>query len=198
MQPRGGFVARALADNWWLVLIRGLLALLFGLLALAWPGLTLATLLILFGVYAFVEGLAAFVVGLSRQADGRRRWGLAIEGILSVAAGVLVFAKPDLSALALLLVIASWAVIVGVFEIVTAIELRREVEHEWLYIVAGIASVLLGVLMFARPGTGALALAGLIAAWAIIWGILNIALALRLHRIVTTRYIPPTVSPMTP
>jgi uncharacterized membrane protein HdeD (DUF308 family) len=107
-----------------------------------------------------------------------------LEGILGVAAGIVAFAVPGITALVLLMLIAAWAIVTGVFEIVAAIQMRKYIKGEWLLILAGIASILFGVLLFINPGAGALAVIWLIAAYALVFGVILIALSLRLHGMV--------------
>jgi uncharacterized membrane protein HdeD (DUF308 family) len=170
-----------LARNWWLLAIRGVLAILFGIAAFVWPGLTLAVLVILFGAYAVVDGIFAIIAGISGRNEYERWWLLIIEGILGIVAGVLTFMWPDITALVLLYFIAAWAILTGIFEIAAAIRLRKYIEGEWLLALAGIASVIFGVLLVIFPGAGALAVVWLIATYAVIFGILMIVLAFRIR-----------------
>jgi uncharacterized membrane protein HdeD (DUF308 family) len=125
-----------LSENWWALLLRGIFALLFGLLALFLPGITLFVLVLLFGAYALVDGVFAVVAGI-RGAIGGRMWALIIEGVLGVLACILAFVWPGITALALLYVIAFWAIFTGVAEVVATISLRREIEGEWALIAGG-------------------------------------------------------------
>ena len=170
-----------LARNWWLLALRGVLAILFGLAAFAWPGATVAALVLLFGAYALVDGIFALVAAVLR-ATRHERWGmLLLEGLAGIAIGVLTFIWPGMTALVLLYLIAAWAVVTGILEIAAAIRLRQEIDNEWLLALAGAASVIFGLLLFFRPGAGALAVIWLIAAYAIVFGVLLIALAWRLR-----------------
>ncbi len=170
-----------LVRNWWVVLIRGLLAIAFGVIALLAPLATLRALVIVFGLYALVDGVAAIFAAVWRQAGDPPWWALTIEGVVGIGAGLVAFVWPGLTALTLLWVIAFWAIVTGVFAIVTAVRLRREVSGELLYILAGLASVALGVLMLARPLAGALSLVWLIGLYAIVAGVLFIGASIRLH-----------------
>jgi uncharacterized membrane protein HdeD (DUF308 family) len=142
-------IATALARNWWLLLIRGILAVLFGLMAFAWPTLTLVTLVLLYGAYAFVDGLTAIWVGVSSRA-----WGVLLFGILGVIVGIYTFFYPGVTAIALLYLIAAWTIVRGIFEIVTAIQLRKEISYEWALIVSGLISIIFGIVLLANPGAG--------------------------------------------
>jgi uncharacterized membrane protein HdeD (DUF308 family) len=171
----------ALARNWWLVLLRGILAVVFGLLAFAWPGLTLLVLVTLYGVYALADGAVALVAAMRGQQVGPRWW-LVVVGLAGVAAGLATLLWPGLTALVLIVFIGGWAVAHGVMDIVGAIKLRKEIDHEWLLILGGCLSILFGLFVLARPGAGALALVWVIGAYSIVFGAVLMALAFRLKR----------------
>lgn len=169
-------------QNWWTVALRGVVAVLFGILAFVWPGLTVFVLVMLFAAYAFVDGLFA-LVGAIRAADDRRSsWPLLIEGFLGVAAGIVAFVWPDITAVVLLYLIAAWAIVTGAFELFAAVELRRQIENERWLALGGIASVIFGLLLVFLPETGALAVVWLIGAYAVVFGVSLLALAVRLRR----------------
>lgn len=170
----------ALAQNWWLLLLRGIAAIVFGVLAFIWPGLTLLTLVLLYGAFALVDGVFAIIAAIKGGGPGPRWW-LALVGLCGVIIGLLTFFWPGVTALVLLVFIAAWAIIIGVFEIVGAIRLRKEIDNEWLLIASGVVSVIFGLILVAQPGTGALALLYIIGIYAIIYGILEIWLSLRLR-----------------
>ena len=182
--PLGGAVLlHALADNWWLLLLRGVAAIIFGVLAFMWPVLTLLTLTFLWGAYAIVDGVLALWEAIAGRGGytGSRFW-LAIVGIAGIIAGLLAFAWPGLTALVLLMFIAVWAIVTGLFEVWGAIQLRKEIDGEWLLILSGLLSVVFGVILLARPGIGALAVVWLIGWYAILAGGLYVALAFRLKK----------------
>lgn len=172
-----------LARNWWALVLRGIVAILFGVMAFAWPGLTLEALVLLFGAYAFVDGAFAVAAALSGRTGGTPWWAMLLEGLIGIAAGIATVAWPGLTALALLYMIAGWAVATGVLQIVAAIRLRREIEGEWALILSGVLSVLLGVGLAIMPGAGALAVVWYIGAYAIVSGVLLIALGIRLRNL---------------
>ena len=172
---------RTLADKWWVLLINGLCAIAFGVLAYAWPGVTLLVLITLFGVFCIVDGVTSLMTASARDGD-RRSWGqMLMIGIISIVAGVAALAWPGLTAVALLFVIAVWAIVRGVFEIVAAVRLRRFIDNEWLLGLAGVVSVLFGVALIVAPGAGVMALIWLIAAYAIVHGVLLVMLAFKLR-----------------
>jgi uncharacterized membrane protein HdeD (DUF308 family) len=171
-----------LARNWWSLAIRGVIAILLGLLTFVWPGLTLSVVVLLFGAYALLDGIFN-LAGAWRQSRMHERWGvLLLEGIAGVIAGLITFAWPGITALFLLLVIATWAVITGIMEIMAAIRLRKHIAGEFLLILSGLASILFGVLLYFFPLTGALVIAIWLGVYAVIFGVLLIALAFRLRR----------------
>jgi uncharacterized membrane protein HdeD (DUF308 family) len=172
----------ALAERWWLLLLRGIAAIIFGVLAFVWPGLTLLTLVIIYGAYALLDGVLALVAAFMGGAKPIPTWWLVIVGVLGIAAGLVTFLWPGVTALVLLVFIAVWSIARGLFEIIGAIQLRKEIDNEWLLILAGAMSVVFGILILLWPGAGALALIWLIGAYAIIFGALLVGFALRLRR----------------
>jgi uncharacterized membrane protein HdeD (DUF308 family) len=170
---------RLMARNWWVIVLRGVCAILFGVLAWTWPGVTLGALVLLWGAYAFIDGVLALVSAFS-GASGQPWWVLALEGLVGLGAAAAAVMYPGITALVLLYMIAAWAIVTGVFEIAAAIRLRKEIEGEvWLGL-AGLASVLFGLLLVAQPGTGALAVVWIIGTYAILFGTLLVALGFRL------------------
>jgi uncharacterized membrane protein HdeD (DUF308 family) len=161
--------------------IRGVMAIIFGVLAFIWPGLTLWALVLLFGVYAFVDGIFALITAFRGRSTNDRWWVFLLEGLAGIAAGVIAFIWPAMTAFVLLYLIAAWAIVTGIIEVVAAIRLRKEIEGEWVLALSGIASIIFGVLMVLWPGAGALAVIWLIAAYAIVFGILLIFLAFRVR-----------------
>ena len=175
-----------LARNWWAVGLRGLIAILFGLAAFFWPGLTLFALVILFGAYALVDGLFAILAAVRAAEQHTRWWSLVVEGLVGIAVGLLTFFYPGVTAVALLYIIAAWAIVTGIFEIIAAIQLHQEITNEWLLGLSGLASVLFGIVAMVTPGAGALAIVWLIGVYAIVFGVLQLGLAYRLHQMGTT------------
>src|SRR5688500_2622037 len=99
-------MVRTLSQNWWLVVLRGVLGILFGLLAFIWPGITWLTLVIMFGIYAIVDGLVAIGTGLARTRESSRWWTFLLEGLLNIGAGAAALIWPGLATLVILYVIA--------------------------------------------------------------------------------------------
>lgn len=181
--PRRPLLQR-LAENWWMFLFRGIAAIVFGFLAFAWPGLTILTLALLWGAYALVDGAFALWAAIAaKQAGSEPRWWLAIVGALGVVAGLAALIFPAAAAGALVLVIAAWAIATGIAQIWGAIRLRKELEKEWLLMLAGGISVAFGVLVFLQPVSGALAIVWIIGTFAILIGCNHIAFAVSLKRL---------------
>jgi len=178
----GPALLRALADNWWL-LLRGIASAAFGCLAFFWPGLTLLTLTFLWGAYAASDGVFALWAAVSGQGgEMAPRWWLAVVGVAGILAGVLAFVWPGMTALVLLMFVASWAIIIGVLQIWGAIQLRKEMEGEWLLALSGVLAIAFGVILIAQPGAGALALVWTIGWFAVLAGCIYIMLAFRLKK----------------
>jgi uncharacterized membrane protein HdeD (DUF308 family) len=171
----------ALARNWWSLVIRGIVAILLGVLTFAWPGITVTALVFLFGGYALVDGVLA-ITGAVRAAGAGDRWGsLLIEGIAGIAVALVTMLWPPITALALIYVIAAWAVITGAFEVAAAIRLRKYITGEWLLALGGLASVAFGILLMVAPMAGAVVIALWVGAYALVFGVVLVALGFRLR-----------------
>lgn len=170
-------------QRWWILLLRGISATVFGVLAIVWPGITLLTLVIIYGAVALIDGIAGIALGVRGGVDGRTWWGMILLGLLGVIAGAVTFVWPGLTAAVLLVIIALWAIVRGVLEIIGAITLRKIIQGEWLLILSGVLSIGFGVLLLLQPAAGALAVMWLIGIYMIAFGITTIALSLRLRRL---------------
>jgi uncharacterized membrane protein HdeD (DUF308 family) len=171
-----------LARNWWVLALRGLAAILFGVAAFVLPGITLAVLVLMFGAYALVEGALAVVAGVRAAERHERWWPMVLEGIAGILAGLLTFVWPAITAVVLLYVIAFWALVTGVFKIVSTIRVRRHLPGEWLHGLNGVLSILFGLGLLIVPGLGLLVIVWWIAAYAVVRGVLLVMLAFRLRR----------------
>ena len=176
-------LAAALGRNWWLLLVRGLVAIVFALLTWAQPGVSLAALVLVFGIYVLADGLLGVWSAIAKRRDNRHWWLLLLWGLVGIVVGVMTFIMPGITGLVLLMYIAAWAVITGVLQIVAAIRLRKEIKGDWLLILSGLVSVAFGVLLFLQPGAGALAVAWIIAAYAFIFGVLMVLLAFKVRKL---------------
>ena len=172
----------ALAKCWWLLLLRGIAAIIFGVLAFIWPGLTLVTLVLLYGAFALVDGVLSLIAAFTGGAKPVPTWWLVVVGLLGIAAGIVTFMWPGITATLLILFIGAWALVHGIFEIIGAIQLRKEIDNEWMLILGGALSVLFGLIVLIAPGAGALGLVWAIAAYSIVFGISFVALSLRLRK----------------
>jgi uncharacterized membrane protein HdeD (DUF308 family) len=179
----GPGLLRSLADNWWLLLLRGIAAVAFGVLAFFWPGLTLITLTWLWGAYALTDGVIAIWAALNASGgDAGPRWWLGLSGVVSILAGFVAFYYTGMTTLVLLMFIAIWATIIGAIQIWGAIALRSVLQREWLLVLSGALSIAFGVILMVQPGTGALAFVWMIAWYAIFFGCLYVGLAFRLKQ----------------
>ena len=174
-------MVEGLARNWWLVALRGLVAIIFGVLTIINPAMSLAALILFFGAYALADGVFTVIAAVMRRGNEPRWVALLVSGILGILIGAVTFLMPGLTALVLLYIIATWAVIRGIIEIAVAIQLRKEIQGEFWLILAGALSVVFGGLLFAFPGTGALAFVLWIGVFAIVFGIVLMGLAFRLQ-----------------
>ncbi len=171
----------AASGHWWAMALRGGVAILFGLAALLRPGIALEALILLFGAYALVDGVFSIVGVFGGTRGGIPRWLLFVEGVAGIVAGVIAFVVPGLAAVALLYLIAAWAIVTGVVEIAAAIRLRREIRGEWALILGGIVSVLFGILLAVLPAVGILSLIWLIGVYALAFSILLLVTAFRVR-----------------
>jgi uncharacterized membrane protein HdeD (DUF308 family) len=175
---------RKLAHIWKAMALRGAVGIAFSVLILIWPNIGLSALIALFGAFALVSGLATIGGVFSVPMPGNRRAWLVIEGLLGIAVGVVVFIWPSLSALGLLYAIAAWAIAIGIFEIALSFNLPLSGRRSLLLGLGGLLSIGFGVIMFAKPGAGAIALLALIAAFALVSGLTQIIWAFELRRVV--------------
>jgi uncharacterized membrane protein HdeD (DUF308 family) len=170
-----------LARNWGWVALRGAIALLFGLLTLSRPGITLSALILFFGAYAFADGVFTVISAIANR-HGEPHWvALLFGGLFGIAAGIITFTMPHLTAIVLLYFIAFWAIFTGVAEIAAAVRLRKLINDEWLLGFVGALSVLFGIYLIASPRGGALAVAMWIGLYASLLGIGLLILAFRLR-----------------
>jgi uncharacterized membrane protein HdeD (DUF308 family) len=170
-----------LARWWWTFIIRGLLAIAFGVLAFFAPGLGIAVLVGLFAAWALIDGVTNLVTGIGSRRSDKSWWLEILEGLVSIIAGVIALVFPVLAAEILVIIIAAWAIVTGIFEIIAAIRLREQIRGEFWLGLAGLASILFGVILFLFPGVGALSLVWLIGAFALVFGAFLVILGWRLR-----------------
>ncbi len=168
---------RDLTVHWWAIAIRGLLGVILGIVAFAFPGITLTLLVALFAAWLVVDGIFALMAGARS-----RSWLVLAEGAIGVIVGIVAVLYPAITAFALLLLVAGWAILTGILEIVAAVGLRRVIHNEFWLGLAGVASIVFGILLVANPRAGLLVLTWFIGAYALVWGVIQLALAFRLRR----------------
>jgi uncharacterized membrane protein HdeD (DUF308 family) len=178
------------AQNWAMFVLRGIVALALGVLAFAAPAPTLAALIFVFAAYAIVDGVIAIVLGFG--APQGPRWLLVVGGILGVVIGAYTVVSPQVTAVALVLLIGAFAIVRGVAEVGTAIRLRNYIESAWLYVLSGIVSVVFGTYLIVAPGEGALAVLFVIGFYALFAGFAYIAMGLQLRGLNKTLHAPAT------
>ena len=171
-----------LTNNWWALEVRGALTILFGLLALLLPGMTVAALVVVFGVYTLAEGAVLLVMSVRWRKEAHW-WVTFLQGIAGVAAGIAAFLWPQVTAVALLFIIVIWAMATGFLELAGAFVLRKEPRGEWLLIMSGLVSLLFAYMLLAKPVVGALVFVSVIGTYAVLLGILQIALGVRVHHL---------------
>jgi len=172
-----------ITQNWRLVILRGIAAILFGISAFLWPALTLFGVVMLVGVYALAEGLITLVAGMKRLSISPRRWAFVPQSLICIGAGTLSLAWPEAAALALLAMIAAWAILTGVLKIATATHLHISIRREWVLAGSGIVSVAVGLAFILQPEAGALVIIWTLGAYAFAFGVMWIMLGLRLRNL---------------
>lgn len=167
--------------HWWQIALRGLIALIFGVLVLAWPGISILVFAIIFGAFVFVDGIFTLVAAINYKAGAGRRTWLFIRGIAGIIVGLITFFWPAITALALFLIVAAWALVTGVMELAFAFTANKSAAIRWMFAVSGILSLILGGLMLANPILGLRVIMWIIGVYAILAGILLIILGSRLR-----------------
>ena len=170
-------MAAILVGNWWALALRGVFAIIFALIAFIAPA---AVIILFFGAYALVDGIFALIAGLRAARHHGRSGALLLEGVLNILIGVIVFWQPGASLVALIYLIAIWAIISGIALIAGGIALIRH-SGEWLLVLSGIISVLLGIILFVQPGAGIIALSWWLGFYALLFGIALLAAAFRIR-----------------
>ena len=174
-----------LKRHWWVPVIRGIAAIVFGVIAFVYPGLTVAVLVLLFGAWVLVDGIFRVIGAIGHRASDKE-WGFdLIIGIVGIIIGFLTFHAPQITALALIIYIAAWALMIGATEIALAIKLRREIKGEWFLILMGLVSIVFALMLLWNPAVGAAALIWIMAWYAVILGVLGIIFGFRLRSLPT-------------
>lgn len=170
-----------LSKYWWLYMARGILAILFGVAAFFWPGITLQALVIFFGFFVVLQGIILLFAAFGSKGSSSHWWVGLLEGSISVLFGVVAFVWPGITAMAVLLLIAAWAFVSGIIEIMAAVQLRKVISGEWVLGLAGILSIIIALVLVFQPGAGAVAAAWLIGLYAVMFGMLLIYLGLKIR-----------------
>jgi uncharacterized membrane protein HdeD (DUF308 family) len=171
----------SLTRNWWVAVLRGLIAIGVGVGSFVWPGVTLETLVYLFGAYALVDGITTLLLGVLGIGSNERWWAAIASGAVGVLAGVATFAQPVSTALALVYLMAAWALVTGGLQIVAAVRLRALISHEWLLGLGGALSIVFGILLLTGPAAGALTLVFLFGYYTMSAGLAQVGVGLRLR-----------------
>jgi len=170
------------ASHWKSFLVRGILAVVFGILTMLMPGIALLSFVLLFGAYAIADGVSHLVTAFRGRGGSRKPSGIHFfAGLIGIVAGLFAIFLPGATAMAFLYIIAGWAMASGIVTIVQAIRLRKEIRGEWLLGLGGALSFAFGVLLAAFPSAGAVALMLWIGVYALIFGVILIALSLKLR-----------------
>ena len=172
-----GGMAFELAKKWWVLLVRGILLIIAGLLAFVSP----VTWVIFVGVYMLFDGMSFLLAGFGDQPGGQSRWPLIIIGVLGLLAGLIILWNPELGGITLTYVIAAWAIVTGILTIISALRLREEIDNEWWLVLSGVLAIIFGILVFQNVLAGVLTIAWVFGIFAIVVGILSIALAFRVR-----------------
>lgn len=180
----GEKMATIMIGNWWALALRGVAAILFALIAFFWPGVTAAALVLLFGAYALVDGVLALVAALRAARQHGRSGPLLLEGILDIVIAIIVFVWPGTALVALIYLIALWAVLSGIALMAAGIALIR-LSGEWLLVLGGLLSIVLGIALFVQPAVGVVALSWWLGLYALLFGgfLLRTAFGIRHHAI---------------
>jgi len=171
----------ALTERWWAIALRGMLGILIGIVAFAMPIPTLVALVYLFGAYALLDGVFNLAAARRRTSAQRPWWALLLSGLAGIGAAIVSFVWPGITALALVYVIAAWALVTGGLQLAAAITLRKEIQGEWLLALSGLVSMFLGGLLAVFPDAGAIGLVWYFGAYAMLFGVLMVALSFRLR-----------------
>lgn len=181
-----------LAQNWWVIALRGVCAILFGLIALFLPGVTILALVLLFAAYMLVDGVLAIVAGI-RAARQHNRWGwLILEGVVDLIAGGIAVVWPLITVVAFVYVMGVWAIVSGALMFMAGFRLNLE-HGRWLMKLGGIISVIWGILLILWPLVGAVVLTWWMAAYALFFGVALLVLAFRLRS--RRQFAPPSALP---
>jgi uncharacterized membrane protein HdeD (DUF308 family) len=177
-----GFMSSFYQRSWWSLMIRGVLAVIFGMLALFAPAKTLDFLIVLFGIFVLVVGLVATLGAIMHRKESENWWLILIPGVAGIVIGIISMAMPAFTQTVIIYLIAIWALVSGIGQLYSAMKLRRDVEGEWMPILIGVISIVLAVLLFARPLDAAATVMWLVGLFVLVIGILWILMGFRVRR----------------
>lgn len=163
-----------LSKYWWVLVIRGVMAIALGVFAFVSPQQTIAALVLVFGAIAVVDGILAVATSIAGHRLTPYWWVLLLQGLLGIGVGVLTLFNPAITAAALLIYIAVWAIGIGALQVIVAVRLRRDISGEWLLALGGIAGVAFGMMLIRNPAAGALAVLWLIGSYGLVWGVMQL------------------------
>jgi uncharacterized membrane protein HdeD (DUF308 family) len=173
-----------LGRNWWVLALRGIIAIAFGVLAFTQPQLTLRVIVTIFAAYLVADGVSLLASFIRGDPEARRSgWSVAVMGVLGIVVGIAAFVWPNITALTLLALVAFWAILTGIFQVIAAIRLRREIDGELLMALGGVLSIAFGAYLVLNPGDGLLSLVWLVGIWAVIFGVTHLVLAFRIRKV---------------
>jgi uncharacterized membrane protein HdeD (DUF308 family) len=165
-------------SSWWAIVLRGILACIFGIVVLAHPGVGIAALILMFAVYAAVDGVAALATAINHGRAGLS-WGWwLVEGLVSLGIAALALARPGITLLAVVLLVAFRAILLGLVELGGALG-GKGLDHRWLLGLTGVVSLLFGILLIANPLAGGVALVWVIGVYAVVFGVMLVVVGLR-------------------
>ena len=169
-----------LVHHWWLIVLRGIASIVFGAITWMWPDLTGLALIVCFGAYTTIDGTAALITGIVRLRERRHAWTFLVEGLVSLGFALAALLWPVLTALTVVTVIGLWAIATGIVEVVAAVQLRKEIQDEWILALSGFASIIFGALIAWQPASGNGAVVWSIGWYALVFGALLVIWGLRL------------------
>ncbi|MGE5813933.1 MAG: HdeD family acid-resistance protein [Acidobacteriota bacterium] len=161
-----------LSKYWWVLVVRGLLGIALAIFAFVWPQQTIAALVLVFGAIALVDGIVAIAAAIFGHGLTPYWWVLLLQGLFGMGVGLFTLFNPAITAIALLVYIALWAIGMGVLQIIAAVRLRHDITGEWWLALGGIAGVAFGILLIRNPAAGALTVLWLIGSYALVWGVM--------------------------
>jgi uncharacterized membrane protein HdeD (DUF308 family) len=184
-----------MARNWGVILARGIVAVLLGVAVLVWPSAAATTLVYLWGAYAVADGVMSLIMAFQSWPAMSNRWIMGLQGVVGIVAGIIAFVWPGMTAVALIYVVAFWAIFIGILEVIAAVELRKELTGEFWLGLSGVLSVVFGVLLFIYPSSGLLSLMWLLGIYAIVDGVSRIVLSLQLRGAISQGSTPQQMQP---